>query len=297
VPRSKVRHAVLVLGQPGAVEFFDPVLPALRERGWTVTVSDRFDAPVSDVGVVVTSTSYKPAERAALEWAVQRGIPTVQLIDSWYDYRRRIGMTNQSGAMSDEIWVFDDVAKADADAEGLPGERIRAVGHPAWETVPPLPAASSAEILLIDQPVSSDMGQRLGYTETEFFDLVRNGLGKDRPAALAMHPRRPESDPSASGFRIARNTREAAKRCDTVIGMFSSFLIEAFLAGRRVVSVQPNAKGEDFCILSRLGLVPRVTAAADLAPALASAMPGPRGFERRFAGSRQRVLEAFAALT
>jgi hypothetical protein len=287
----------LVLGQPGAVEFFDPVLPSLRERGWTVTVSDQFDASVIDTGVVVTSTSYKPAERVALEWATQRGIPTVQLIDSWYDYRRRIELTNQPGAMPDEIWVFDDVAKADAVAEGLPGERICAVGHPAWEAVPPLPAASSAEILLIDQPVSSDIGQRLGYTETEFFDLVRSGLGNNPPPTLAMHPRRPESDRSASGFRIVRNTREAAKSCDTVIGMFSSFLIEAFLAGRRVVSVQPNAKGEDFCILSRLGLVPRVTAAADLAPALASALPGPRGFERRFAGSRQRVLEAFATLT
>jgi len=294
VPRSKVRHAVFVLVQPGAVEFFDPVLPALREQGWTVSVSDHFDPPVSDAGIVVTSTSYKAAERAGLKWAAQRGIPTVQLIDSWYDHRRRIEMTNGPGAMPNEIWVFDDVAMADAVSEGLPGERIRAVGHPAWDAVPPWPAAASAEILLIDQPVSLDMGQRLGYTETEFFDLVRSGLGKNRPATLSMHPRRLESDPSAAGFRIVYNTREAAKSCGTVIGMFSSFLIEAFLAGRRVVSVQPKAKDEDFCILSRLGLVPRVTAAADLAPALASAMPGPRGFERRFAGSRQRVLEAFA---
>ncbi len=293
MPRSKARHAVFVLGQPGAVEFFDPVLPALQEQGWTVTAAEGFDAPSSNISVVVTSTSYKPAERAALEWAAERGVPTVQLIDSWYDYRRRIEMTNGPGAMPDEIWVFDDVAKADAVSEGLPGDRIRAVGHPAWETVAALPHAAATEVLLIDQPVSSDMGARLGYTEKDFLDLVRRGLGKNYRATLALHPRRSVADPS-DGFRLSRDPRQAVKSSGAVIGMFSSFLIEAFLAGRRVVSVQPNATREDFCILSRLGLIPRVTETAALAPALASATPGPRGFDRRFAGSRARILEAFA---
>jgi hypothetical protein len=296
LPPSKLRHAIFVLGQPGAVEFFAPVLPALRGQGWTVTATDRFDAPVSDASIVVTSTSYKPAERVALEWAASRGIPAVQLIDSWYDLRRRIELTNGLGAMPDEIWVFDDVAKADAVSEGLSGDRIRAVGNPAWESAVPLPEASPDDVLLIDQPVSADMGDRLGYTETDFFDLVRRNLGKSHRATVALHPRRAATDAVADGFQVSRDTKAAVRSCGTVMGMFSSFMIDALLGGRRVVSVQPNGKPEDFCILSRLGLVPRVTEPAALAPALASVVAGPRGFEQRFADSRARVLEALSAL-
>jgi hypothetical protein len=77
--------------------------------------------------------------------------------------------------------------------------------------------------------------------------------------------------------------------------MCSTFMVEAFLGGRRVISVQPKAKGTDYCILSRLELIPRVTASGQFADAMAVTKPGPRGFAQRFERSRARVAEAFAA--
>ena len=299
--QNKSRHAVLVLGQPGAVAFFNPVLPALREHGWGVTVLDgnatSFDVEASGHMVVVTSATYAPAERAALAWAKRHGIPSAQLVDSWYDYRRRIEATNGPGLMPNEILVLDETAKNDAAAEGLPAQCIRVVGHPAWEAIAPLPDAPISNVLLVDQPVSDDMGRRLGYDEDDFLALVRSGLGSDYRLTLALHPRRKQAagDPAIPGA-IVSDVREAVKTCGTVIGMFSSFLVEAYLSGRRVVSVQPNAGVVDYCILSRLKLIPRVTAAAQLSGAIAAARPGLLGFNERFAHSRARVVEAFAAL-
>jgi hypothetical protein len=56
--------------------------------------------------------------------------------------------------------------------------------------------------------------------------------------------------------------------------MFSSFLVEALLAGRHVVSFQPNAAGKDMNAWGReQGIVPRATNVA----ALLAALKAPNG--------------------
>jgi len=296
---SKALHATLVLAQPGAHAFFRPALPVLQERGWRLAVNPEGLSP--GTAVVVTSTSYAESERVAVQWARQNGVPCAQLVDSWYGYRQRITLTNGEALLPDEIWLFDGDARRDAAAEGLPQERLRIVGSPAWESVSVLPEAPASHVLLIDQPVAADMGDRLGYDENDFMLLVTDVLeqdgGGDLRLCVAPHPRR--CGPILSlpkGTKVVRDAREELARCGTVIGMFSSLLIDAFLAGRHVISVQPGASAVDNCILSRLGFVPRVTRPSDLAAAMSESRPNPQEFGKRFHDSSERLARGFAEL-
>ena len=221
--------------------------------------------------------------------------------NSWYDYQRRIKLTNGQGLLPDEIWLFDEVARRDAAAEGLPPEHLRIVGSPAWESVSVLPEAPASHVLLIDQPVAADMGGQLGYDENEFMLLVADALeqdgGGDLSLCVAPHPRRRGPIPSLpKEAKIVHDAREELARCGTVIGMFSSLLIDAFLTGRHVVSVQPGAGAADYCILSRLGFVPRVTRPSDLASAMTGRRPNPQEFGKRFHHSSERLARGFAEL-
>jgi hypothetical protein len=293
------KRAAFVLAQPGANAFFDPVLPILKERGWTVTEIDQSGDVAQQLAstnptVVVTSTSHAAAERTATQWGCDHGTPAVQLVDSWYDYARRIEKTNGPGLMPDAIMVFDDDARRDAIGEGLAPDRLRVVGHPGWEDVQILPPASPSDVLIIDQPVKSDMGARLGYNEDDMLKVVGNGLGGGYRLHLAVHPRR-QATP-VHNLEPVSDIKTAARNCGTVIGMFSSFLIDAFLGGRRVISVQPNAGETDLCILSRLGLIPRVTEPKQFAAALTCSQSAPDKFAARFANSRGRVATVFESL-
>jgi hypothetical protein len=296
---SETQHATLVLAQPGAHAFFRPALPVLQERGWRLAVNPE-DLSL-ETAVLVTSTSNAESERGAVHWARENGVPCAQLVDSWYDYRQRIELTNGQALLPDEIWLFDDTARRDAAAEGLPQERLRIVGNPAWEFASTLPEAPASHVLLIDQPVAADMGRQVGYDEADFMQLVADALDqhgcRDLRLYVAPHPRRRSPVPNLpKGAEVVHDAREGLAGCGTVIGMFSSLLIDAFLGGRHVVSVQPGAGAVDYSILSRLGLVPRVTKPSDLASAMTGSRQNPQEFAWRFQHSSERLARAFAEL-
>jgi hypothetical protein len=275
-------------------------LPLLRQEGWRLEVDPETVSP--EAAVIVTSASYAARESDAIRGARAQGIPSAQLVDSWYDYRRRVELTDGADVWPDEIWLLDDDARREAVGEGLPDERLRVVGNPTWENVAVLPAAPASNILLVDQPIEADMGRRLGFDENDFFQMIGDWFrGQESGGVklcLAPHPRRLGPLPNWGGqVEVVRDARQALRLCGTVIGMFSSLLIDAFLAGRRVVSVQPGAGSMDYCVLSRLGLVPKVEQAAALPAALDNSRPGPQGFDARFGNSRERVVTALTELS
>jgi len=299
VQPDKRKCVLFVLHQPGAEAYFRPVISELHETGWEVAFNQAPQAVLPSV--IVVSSSYAEEERRAVEWARDHGVGCAQLIDSWYDYKRRIELTNGPGLLPDQIWIFDELARKSAIADGLPADRLKITGNPAWEAVPALPAAPRSGILIVDQPVGSDLGQRLGYDERDFFQTIGDGLADvaidTGNVIIAVHPRRSGPVPELGlAAEVSHDARSALLRCGTVIGMFSSLLIDAFLGGRRVVSVQPNAGAADRCVLSTLRFAPRVEIADQLKDAIDRAMPGPQGFEQRFVGSARRVRDALCQL-
>lgn len=219
---------------------------------------------------LVISAGGHRLEFAALDHC--RGRPRAQFIDTWTNYRRRF--EGPSGlTVAERIFVIDDNAVREATEAGLPGDRMVTTGMPSWEAVAPLPPARLDRVLFLSAPVAEGYGDSLGYTERDCWRVVRE-LRASRPdlisdLSFAPHPveNRPEAQ-TLNGARLVRYDRVLLETTGTVIGMFSSPMIYAFLAGRVVVSVQCGAVGPDQCPLSRHGHIDRVGNALALAAAL-----------------------------
>ena len=322
------RSVLFIIAQPGAAAYFAPLWRHWSRSpdapDWRVAIDpiSRRHAADSDIdaariidleevseesagglmdrcnaGVVVTSTSFHVLERACLQLALATGRRGMQLIDAHYSYRHRIVDTNGPGLMPDDIIVPDAIAEAEAEADGLPADRLRPLGYPLWEGVAPAPPADERRALFVSQPIESDHGCELGYTQHRVLALaLEAGVGPDGvfdEILLARHPReRGDALPDHSGVRPVASANEGMREAGTILGMYSSFLIEAVLAGRRTISLQPGAIGPDMCVLSRQRIIPLIEDAAGLRQAMAAPMPDTRVFRQAYAGSLER-LDAF----
>ena len=315
---------LFVIGQAGSAAFFGPLWNRWSvegKRDWWVILrknvgSEVFlpadvlpvDVPWEHLNeepleglkpdlLVVSSTSQK-AERQALLWATQRNIPTVQLVDSYYDYGKRISQTNGSNLSPDHILVSDEKAVEDAVAEGLSRDRLKGVGNPAFENIKTLPPANEHFVLFVGQPVVEDMGDTLGYDQYSALALLIEARKKYpdriRKIVYAPHPREiPDQRLADMDVEIVQSARRVLNETGIVFGMFSTLLIETVLAGRRTISLQPGAIGPDRCEPSRRGIIPRVRNIRELAASLDSEMTGHENFYQTNIGASERLEKWF----
>jgi len=211
-------------------------------------------------------------ERGAVEQVRHRGGRTAQIIDTWYNYHRRFDFPDGL-LLPDHILVIDQNAALEAAAEGLPEALIKTVGHPWWESFPRWRPGPSNSVLFLGAPVRRDHGHRLGYDETEMWQCVL--------AAAATAPelfetlwygKHPEQD--VDGLRelgnavLTANSMGIIDQAGTVLGAFSAPMVDSYLCGAKVVSVQPHPQGSDMCPLSRHGRIDRATSAGELIAAI-----------------------------
>jgi hypothetical protein len=237
-------------------------------------------------------------EFAFVAAARARDLPVVQYVDTWYGYGRRF---TEDGRLTlpDRIFVIDDKATEEAAAEGLPAERMSAVGHSLWETIERLPPTSSRDVLFLDAPVARDYGRTLGYTEKDAWAMFC-AARRARPDLVgqiyfAPHPDYARDDLPAD-VTSGRYSAELLKSVGSVVGMFSAPLVDAYLAGRRSISVQPNANDIDMCPLSRHGRIARCRTVEQLTIALAEPPADPRALAAALAGSAARATAALEAV-
>jgi hypothetical protein len=133
-------------------------------------------------------------------------------------------------------------------------------------------------VLVASQPIGKLYGRSLGYTEIDFVSLCLKALSRAMPAipvTVTLHPEEKPLD-----LQMIRDMDVEVRRgkgaadvfeSGMTMGMSSTIMVLAYLAGRRVVSVQPGLRGPDHCPLSRWGLIPR---AGDLT-SLIQAMKAP----------------------
>ena len=235
-----------------------PLVPFDADR--PEALSSSLDGESFDV--LVTSASASPIERTAIQTAKRCGARVLSYIDAFTGYSERF---NGDGEVMkpDGILVIDDGMKAEAEADGLPADRLIVVGQPAWENINPMPAAPTATVLFAAQPVRRYYADSLPYDEHSAWRFLvecrrlRPDLIED--LIYAVHPAMtPPSAGALCEFETTSDRHSALERCGTVTGMFSSMLTEALLAGRRVISLQPGLPGNDLCVLSRLGRIERV---------------------------------------
>jgi hypothetical protein len=253
--------------------------PEGAAEAWRRLASDGWAADA-----LVVSAGGHPLEFAALDRF--RGLPHAQFIDTWTNYRPRF--EGPSGlSVAERIFVIDGNAAREAAEAGLPAERMVMTGQPSWESIAPLSPAPRERALFLSAPVIEGYGSSLGYSERDAWRVVCEARAS-RPDLLAdlsfaPHPIETMPDPHVLlGARLVRYDRALLETTGTILGMFSSPMVDAFLAGRTVVSVQPGAVGADQGPLSRHGHIARVGDAEGLVAALER--PKAEGRER-LAGS------------
>ncbi len=240
---------------------------------------------------VLMSAGGWPLEHALVASARMAGVPIIQFIDTWYGYRRRLTVED-SVQLPDRLLLIDSRASAEAEAEGVDISNVVHVGHPAWSLIPCLPSTGGRRTLFLGAPVRDGYGQSLGYTEETCWQLVLDARSQSPELIFdldyAPHPAQHRDDLPTDTRLVSYHFDALRDEYDQVIGIFSAPLVDAFLAGRRAISVQPNAVGQDYWALSRFGLAPRARTVEDLLHALRMPPPDPDGLRRDLCDSVDR---------
>lgn len=247
-------------------------------------LSQAAPAAIGGADILLLSMTGRAIEGDLALLARDAGLPSVQLLDTWGPYEHR-----RTAPLADRIAVVDDAARREAIEAGLPAERISVVGQAAWETAPILPAAPASTVAFLSQPIAHLYGKRLGYDEASTLALLE-AVARSRPDLVGeiLVVRHPEGD------LLARDTRTvplgaALAQAGTVVGMFSSALVDALLGGRRVVSVQPDVAGADRCPLSRHARIPRALDEVSLITALETSRTEPADLAAYLKSSARRL--------
>jgi hypothetical protein len=216
------------------------------------------------IEALITGTSWgNDSELEAIKFCKSRRIPTISLLDYWANYKERFRALDGSYIFPDFLIVMDDLAFQEAVADGVPQEIIRILGHPgldAWTEMDATisgQAEQSNDILFLSQPLSTLYGDALGFTE---FDVMEDLLAMTRrlnryKIHVRFHPKDSELFRTQYGqFEINEDFTTSIREHEYVIGMSTIALLHAALAGKSVISYQPNLQNIDDCITNKLGL-------------------------------------------
>ena len=217
--------------------------------------------------VLVTGTSRLDLVPLDAQWwdaARSIGVPSVAVLDHWIGYWQKFTRHNRFDTVPDAIAVMDSYARDRLVELGCRGPRLVVTGQPALDTLTKeeLPGCRAARdhwglsddawvVLFVSEPIAADHGARLGYDETDALSLLLEALD-GLPAELVVKPH-PREQPDRLAEVLRRfgrparvetrlDGRSAAAGADSVAGMTSVLLLEAALAGRPVLSIQPGVR-------------------------------------------------------
>jgi hypothetical protein len=220
------------------------------------------------------------------------GLPVICVLDNWMNYRKRLETDGQPMLVPDVYTVMDELALAEAVADGVPPGCLRLVGQPALSNLAddylacPVPVVRDEAlrrsgwgvpgkklVVFISEPVEKDQGadehspQFRGYTEKTvltllarclqpFHELVQVGLvphPREDVVALLAHWEKCRS--RLQGGRLTVETgRKAVFIADGVSGMASLLLYEALLLGKPVLDLQPGLRVPQLEFLRKKGV-------------------------------------------
>ena len=313
------KKLLCVLTEAGAYTCIKPMLEtwsaSQSEFDWRVLVSHQvrtfmgdgdlagrvLDLPIVDENVdlmfadyhpdaLLASCSKKSIETTFVRAARKYRVPSLQFIDTWYGYASRL-RTGDDTVLPDHVLVVDENARAEAIAEGIPPHCVMVAGHPGWEIVAPLPSTKSRDVVFLGSPIQRDYGNTLGYDEDDAWALLCEVAAERRDLIdrliYAPHPQQDAAN-KPWGKVISKYTPKMLRSVGSVVGCFSAPLVEAFLAGRRSITLQPSANKIDMNSLSRHGRLRRVVNKRQLIDALGAPAADPEALKNTLKGSAER---------
>lgn len=222
----------------------------------------------ANIHMLITGTSYNNRiELRAIQCAKSAGIPTVTIMDYWGNYAERFRDPEGVLHYPDYYIVMDQMAGNEALAKGVPPETLQVLGHPGLDhlvtghSLRAAPTEQGSRILFISQPIEIQYGRQFGYTEQDVLRDCIEAMGSkpDSRLSVKFHPREDKSlTDNHQQFAVEGALSTLIPQYDLIIGMFSTGLLHAVLAGVPALSYQPGLIVEDHCIASRLGIIPLV---------------------------------------
>ncbi|RZI42059.1 hypothetical protein EGT07_15845 [Herbaspirillum sp. HC18] len=312
----------------GAARFADKAIPHVAIE--PIAKEDNRLLIHSKPDLVITSAASLP-ERDMSEkhlWLQARdaGVPSIAFLDQWQNYAIRFSgpcNTERLAYLPDYINCIDGIGRREMIAAGFEEARLVEFGHPYLSALREralqvdrnavrkrldFNEAQSAT-LFVSEAIREHYGQARGYDQYDalslFFAMMERTPERSRPL-IKLHPkdelqayeallnRYASLDPVV--IRNELNSVECIEVADAVFGMTSVMLIEAFVLGKPVVSLQPGLIGADPMVLSRIGCIPRIVVADAAYSACGLPRSSAAGTDFDYVFREQAFLEFTAAL-
>lgn len=239
--------------------------------------------------LVITSATSIPtkdmSEKHLWYLARQAGTKSIALLDQWQNYSLRFsGVTEleRLAYLPDAINCIDEIGKKEMIDEGFDCNILHPLGHPYLDRLSliadqldPSSIRKSVGIspdinviLFVSEAIEEHYGTERGYTQHDALQTVLKNINvaKAQLILVKLHPKDDitkfkeiqASFPQHTLLFISNELMplECIVISNRVVGMTSIMLIEAYILGKPVVSVQPNLKVVDPLVLSRHGYVP-----------------------------------------
>ena len=203
---KKKQSLVCLLTEQGAVDYFLPTLHLINRArldlncmiyssedvlkyltvtyrqilGRAVTLhllTDDFSGSLNSLDVhpvgLISSASSRKVEHLFGEFAFQKRIPIIHLVDAFYGFKRRF-ITELGAIFCTNIVVIDSIAKSEAINERLASEKLCVIGHPGWELLQNMgvQSASNRNTVFLGAPIRRDYGTSFGFDEHDVWRIV-----------------------------------------------------------------------------------------------------------------------------
>lgn len=240
--------------------------------------------------MLITSATSLPSvdmsERYLWRQAALKGVPSLAFLDQWQNYSLRFSGTGSHERLAylpDWINCLNETGRSEMIEEGFDPGRLLPFGHPYLASLRHDLAGLDPGILkrklnifpdqkvllFVSEAIRENYGAQRGYDQYQVLDYFLTMLAgqNERPKILVkLHPkdRRDSFRELAKKFeRLSiefvtneMSSLECLAISDLVFGMSSIMLIEAYILGKKVVSLQPGLCVNDPLVLSRHGLIP-----------------------------------------
>lgn len=204
------------------------------------------------------------------------GTKSIYILDYWANYWQRFSSEKKDFRyLPDMICVMDEKAKTEMLEEGFDSRTIFVTGNPYFDYFQKNITKRSeikSQILFLSQPISEKEG--VSYDEFTAIEgvlkVLRAGdFPHDFSVIIRPHPRENSEKFGRyidSKIKIDDKTsvEKLLSKSGLVIGMTSMVLFQAAIAGKRVISYQPNLKTKDFSMKGEFGIGHLATSEKDL---------------------------------
>jgi hypothetical protein len=234
-------------------------------------------------------------ERQWLASARRHAIPSLGVLDTWGEYAVRIGRASvAAGEFTDVLGVMNERARAHLERE-CSWPRIEATGNPGLEEFLTISRDEDARgrarsalgipparevVGFFSQPIAQKLGRTIGYTQ---YDALRTLVRHVKPSAVLLVAAHPLEDVTSLEGSLENSVegrvhvlarydpKVVSAASDLIVSCYSANLLEAALALRPTVSLQPGLTGANKCWSATLGVSESAITEDEVARAIARA--------------------------